>query len=90
MEIVRRFTPSDKRWVSGDVNSCEQLSLLGSLQFTQQLLALIGLDFENQGWSLPERDPFVQASGLTPTLAFQIMAVCRDDFQRILQSVDLS
>lgn len=78
------------RWQLTPEKVVEQLSLLGSLQFTQRLLALTGLDFENKGWSLPEMDPFVQASGLTPALAFQIISVCRDEFQRILQSVDLS
>jgi HD-like signal output (HDOD) protein len=68
----------------------EQVSLLGSLQFTQRLLALTGFGFENKGWCFPEMDPFLQASGLTPALVLQIISACRDDFQHILQSVNLS
>ena len=66
------------------------MSLLGLLQFTRRLLALTGLDFENRDWALPEADPFVRVSGLTPVLVSQIVSGCRDDFQRILQSIDLS
>jgi len=78
------------RWQLDPEKVVEKVSLLGLLQFTRRLLALTGLDFEIKGWALPETDPFVRASGLTPALVSQIVSACRDDFQRILQSVDLS
>jgi hypothetical protein len=36
-----------------------------------------------------ETDPFLVASGLSSELVLQLMSACRDDFQVILQSVDL-
>lgn len=78
------------RWQLNLEKSVEQVSLLGALQFSRRLLALAGLDFENKGWRLPETDPFLPASGLTAELISQIVSACRDDFQRILQSVDLN
>ena len=77
------------RWQLSPEKAIEPLSLLGALQFTQRLLALTGLDFENKGWQLPETDPYVQASDLTPALVDQFVSKCREDFQNILQSVDL-
>jgi HD-like signal output (HDOD) protein len=68
----------------------EPVSLLGSLQFTQRLLALTGLDFETKDWGLSETDPFVRAAGLIPELVSGLVADCRDEFQRILQSVEVS
>ena len=78
------------RWQLNSEKIVEQASLLGSLQFTQRLLALTGLGFENEGWRFPETDPFVEASGLTPSLVVPLISKCRDDFCRILKSVDLS
>lgn len=77
------------RWQLNPDKAIEQKSLLGSLQFTGRLLALSGLDFENTGWQVPETDPFMAASGLTPALGTELVAACREDFQSILQSVDL-
>jgi len=77
------------RWQLDAEKVADQLSLLGSLQFSQRLLALSGSDFDNKDWQLPETDPFVQASRLTPTLISNIVSNCRDDLQRIRQSVDL-
>jgi len=77
------------RWQLKSEKALEQVSLLGSLQFTERLLALSGLDFENKDWQLPEADPFMTASGLTQALAIEIVSACRGDFQRILQSVDM-
>ncbi len=68
----------------------EQVSLLGALQFTRRLIELTGLDFEKKGWTISETDPFLQASGLTAAMVSAIVATCRDDFQCILQSVDLN
>jgi len=78
------------RWQVNPEKIVEPVSMLGLLQFTQRLLALTGLDFANQGWQLPEADPFVQASGLTTASVSKLIAACRDDFHSILQSVDLS
>jgi hypothetical protein len=54
------------------------------------LLALTGLEFENQGWQFPATHPYVQASGLTPEKAGQLISDCRADFRSILQSIDLN
>jgi HD-like signal output (HDOD) protein len=67
----------------------EGVSLLAALQFTLRLLPLTGMDFTNQAGRLSETDPFVRASSLTPALISQIVSKCRDDFQRVLQSVAL-
>jgi HD-like signal output (HDOD) protein len=77
------------RWQLDFEKVVEPVSLLGLLQFTQRLLPLTGLDFNNTSWKLPETDPYVQASGLTPEFITQLISVCRDDFQIVLQSVDL-
>ena len=76
------------RWQINPEKGVEQVSLLGSLQFTQRLLSLTGLDFENKGWQLPEKDPFLQASGLAAETVMQFISSCQEDFQRILKSVD--
>ena len=68
----------------------ETVSLLSALQFTRRLLALTGLDFEKQNWQLPEADPFLQASGLDAAFVSELVADCRESFQRILQSVDVT
>ncbi len=77
------------RWQLNPEKIVEQVSVLGALQFTRRLLALTGLDFADEGWHLPETDPFVRALGLTPALVVQIISACRDDFNCILRSVDL-
>ena len=66
--------------------AAHEVSLLGALQFTLRVLALTGLDFENAGWKLPEADPFMQASGLTPVAVLSCISACRQDFQRIIKS----
>lgn len=66
--------------------AAQEVSLLGSLQFTLRMLALTGLNFENDGWQLPEADPFMKASGLTPVAVLQCISSCRQDFQRIVQA----
>jgi len=67
----------------------EPASMLSALQFTRRLIALTGVSFENEGWQLPVADPYVRANGLTPERVHEFVATCRDDFNRILQSVDL-
>jgi len=67
----------------------ENVTLLDALQFTLRLLAVTGLDFENKDCQLPENDPYLRASGLTPDALEQLIAGCRNDFQRVLESVDL-
>ena len=67
----------------------EPLSLLGALQFTHRLLALTGLDFENKDWQFPAADPFMQAAGLTPEVTAQYLSGCKENYQRIHQSVYL-
>jgi hypothetical protein len=47
------------------------------------------LSFENDGWQLSVTDPYMRATGLTPEQVLQFVATCREDFNRILQSVDL-
>ena len=68
----------------------EPMSMVGMLRFTRRLLALAGSDFEKQGWELPAADPFVAAAKLTPESTSRLLAKCRDDFQSIRESVDLS
>ena len=70
--------------------TCEEVTLAGSLRFTLRLLALTGLDFEKTGWQLVETDPFPRMSGLAPDAVLELVSACRDTFQRILQSVDVS
>jgi HD-like signal output (HDOD) protein len=65
-----------------------QKSLLGSLQFTLRLFAFTGLDLENKDQQVPEADPYLQAVGLTPTSVFELVSACRENYQKILQSVD--
>ena len=67
----------------------EQFSLLGSLQFTLRLLALTGSRFERDDWRLPDTDPFLRAAELTPDVIARLVAECRDQFQKISQSVDV-
>jgi HD-like signal output (HDOD) protein len=78
------------RWQLNSEKVVEPVSLLGALQFTRSLLALTGLEFENQGWQFPASYPYVQASGLTFEQAFQIMSKCRTDFRSIRQSIGLN
>ena len=77
------------RWQLHPDRVIQQVSLLGGLQFTIRLLALTGSDLANQNWRLPETDPFVQASGLNHETASHMISKCREDFQCILQSMDL-
>lgn len=67
----------------------EPVSWSGRLRFTRRLLALTGTNFENQNWQLPPTDAFVQASRLTPEWVADLVATCRADYQRIMQSADL-
>jgi len=69
-------------------STTDPISMLGSLQFTLRLLALTGLDFKNQDAQVPEEDPYVQAAGLNPASVRELVSGCRENFQRILQSVD--
>ena len=78
------------RWQLDPEKCVQQVSFLGSLQFTQRLLALTGLDFGKKGWQLPETDPFVRASGLSTQSVIQIVSACQEEFQRTLKLVDLS
>jgi HD-like signal output (HDOD) protein len=63
-------------------------SILGSLQFTLRLLALTGLDFKNKDGEIPAADPYLAAAGLAPASVTELVSGCRENFQRILQSVD--
>ena len=78
------------RWQLDSEKVVEQVSMLGALQFTLRLLALTGLDYANEGWRLPEENSFVRAAGLTQESASQFVTQCRNDFQGIRKSVDLS
>jgi HD-like signal output (HDOD) protein len=66
--------------------AAQDVSLLGALQFTLRVLALTKLDFDKKGWELPEADPFMRASGMTPVGVLQSISACRQDFQRIIRS----
>lgn len=68
----------------------EPLSLLGALQFAQRLLAWTGVDFENENWPFPERDPFASAAALTHGVTLECISRCREDYRRLQQSVYLS
>jgi HD-like signal output (HDOD) protein len=85
-----RTTCNPIRWQLQPVKASETTSMLGMLQFTRRLLALTGLSFENQAWQLPESDPFAQAAEITPEIITGLVSDCRDDFQSIRESVDLS
>jgi HD-like signal output (HDOD) protein len=78
------------RWQLTPDKVTQQVSLLGALQFTIRLLALTGSDFAKPDWRFPETDPFVQASGLNHEKVSQIISKCRDDYQCLLQSMDLN
>jgi HD-like signal output (HDOD) protein len=78
------------RWQLTPGKPGEPVSMIGLLQFTQRLLALTGFKFENTDWQPPGADPFAQALELTPDSISHLISICRDEFQRILQSVDLS
>ena len=69
--------------------SGEGVSLVSALQFTRRVLALTGLDLARTEWQLPETDPFIRAAGLTPVAVLQCVSACRQDFQRIVQSVSV-
>jgi HD-like signal output (HDOD) protein len=66
--------------------AAQEVSLFGSLKFTLRLLALAGPTFDKSGWRLPEADPFMQASGLTPVAVLQCISTGRQDFRRITQA----
>ena len=66
-----------------------KLSLLSVMQFTRRLLALTGLDFENEGWQFPANDPFIKASALSPETILELVNTCRENFHKLLQTVDL-
>ena len=78
------------RWQLNPEKVVEPASLLGALQFTRRLLGLTGLDFAKQNWQVPEADLFMKTSGLTLAGASQIISTCREEFQRIRQSVDVT
>jgi len=64
-------------------------SMLGALQFTRRLLDLTGWDFEKKDWQLPSDDPFMSVAGLTPDWVSEMVSICREDFQKLLMTVDL-
>jgi HD-like signal output (HDOD) protein len=78
------------RWQLLPEKVTEQVSMLGLLQFTRQLVELTGLNFENKDWQFPEAHPFVQASGLTRDSIAGLLSKCGDDLQNIRASVDLN
>jgi len=69
-------------------STADQASLLASLQFTLRLFAFTGLDLENQDQQVPAEDPYLQAVGLTPASVLELVSGCRENFRKILQSVD--
>ena len=77
------------RWQLDPEKPAYQVCLLGALQFTLRLLALSGLNFRNTGWEPSETDPYMQAAGLTSPMVLELVSGCRNDFQRVLRSVDL-
>ena len=79
-EVIRRQLESGP--------TVDQASLLGSLQFTLRLFAFTGLDLENKDQQVPAEDPYLQAVGLTPASALKLVSGCRENFQKIRQSVD--
>jgi HD-like signal output (HDOD) protein len=85
-----RTTCNPIRWQIGPGGAPEPLSMQGMLQFTGRLLALTGSNFENQAGQIPESDPFALAAGITPQMITGLISACRDEFQRIRDSVDLS
>ncbi len=66
------------------------VSMLGLLQFTRRLLAFTGSNFENEDWELPPADPLAEALGLASGPVKDLLSACRDEYHRILQTVDLS
>ncbi len=78
------------RWQLDPARAEQPGSLLGALQFTLRFLPAAGFDAENQAWPLPANDPFVPAAGLTPATAAELVATCREDFQRIRQAMGLN
>lgn len=84
-----RTTCNPIRWQLRPAHSPEPVSMQGMLQFTGRVLALTGANFANQLAQIPESDPFVQAAEITPQMINAILSACRNDFQRIRESVDL-
>ena len=67
----------------------EPVSMLGLLRVAQRLIALAGSSFENVGWGLSDADDFLQAAQLPPAEVLKLVAKCREDFQKILETVDV-
>lgn len=82
-EVIRGQVDPDQAIEAGPA----EITLVRSLRFTLRLLALSGLDFENKGWQMPETDPYMRASGLTPDALFDLITGCRETFKQIVQSV---
>lgn len=78
------------RWQLDPEKVDEQRSMLGALQFTRRLLADTGSDFERNDGKLPETDPFMRASGLTPAGVVQLVSTCRQELYRIMETVGVS
>jgi len=94
-DYIDKFaTPYDKtRGIdlkNEEVVTPDPLFMQGMLQFTGQLLALTDFNFENQVWQIPASDPFAQAAEITPEIITGSISTCRDEFQCIRESVDLS
>jgi HD-like signal output (HDOD) protein len=66
----------------------QPVSVIGTLQCAQRLLAVTGLAFENQTWLDPETDPFLKELGFTHESMAQLVTDCRENFQRICKTVD--
>ncbi len=85
-----RTTCNPIRWQLDPGRTPDPVSMQGMLQFTGRLLALTGFNFENQVWQIPESDLFAQAAEITPEIINALISACRDDFQRIRESVWVS
>jgi HD-like signal output (HDOD) protein len=86
------FPPETCAIISAQFNpqsDAPPVSLFGLLQFTTRLLMLTGTDLSGTGWTLPESDPFVQATGLTTEDTVQLLAGCRETLKSIEESVGM-
>ncbi len=66
----------------------QTLTMAGILQFAKRLLALTGPTFQFETWEYPVNDPFIQAARLSEPTLRELVSGCRDNYRKILQTVD--
>ena len=85
-----QFLCNDIRWQLKPARILEPRSLLGALQFSRRLLGWTGPEFAKDPAEVPDADPFMFACGITIEVLGGLVRDCREEFQQVLQLVDLS